>query len=82
MGESGFLYITPSLPPHYGVKGAMTMYFHDLTDLLNGDGAAYTYFYSLSPKTQEQLQKQHICSLDQLRRAVDDIRLRQRPEVF
>ena len=58
------------------------MCFHDLTDLLNGDEAAYTYFYSLSPKTQEQLQQQNICSLDQLRRAVEDIRLHQRPSAF
>ena len=58
------------------------MYYHNLTDLLNGDEAAYTYFYSLSPKTQEQLQKQNICSLDQLRRAVEDIRIQQRPEAF
>ena len=58
------------------------MYFHDLTDLLNGDEAAYTYFYSLAPKTQEQLRRQSICSLDQLRRAVEELRLRQRPEVF
>jgi len=58
------------------------MYYHDLTDLLNGDAAAYGYFYSLSPKTQELLRQQTICSLDQLRRAVEDLRIRQRPEVF
>ena len=58
------------------------MYYHDLTDLLNGDEAAYTYFYSLSPKTQEQLQRQSICSMDQLRRAVEDLRIHQRPDVF
>ena len=58
------------------------MYFHDLTDLLNGDEAAYTYFYSLSPKTQEQLRRQSVCSLDQLRRAVEELRIRQRPEAF
>ncbi|MBQ6116677.1 MAG: hypothetical protein IJL08_05050 [Oscillospiraceae bacterium] len=58
------------------------MYYHDLTDLLNGDEAAYTYFYSLSPKTQELLRRQTICSLDQLRRAVEELRFRQRPEVF
>ncbi|MBQ2061868.1 MAG: hypothetical protein II458_04260 [Oscillospiraceae bacterium] len=58
------------------------MYFHDLTDLLNGDEAAYTYFYSLAPKTQEQLRAQRICSMDQLRHAVEDIRIRRRPQVF
>ena len=58
------------------------MYYHDLTDLLNGDEAAYTYFYSLSPKTQEQLQKLNICTLDQLRRSVEDLRIQQRPEAF
>lgn len=58
------------------------MYYHDLTDLLNGDPAAYSYFYSLSPKTQEQLRAQSVCSLDQLRRAVEDIRIRQRPAAF
>ena len=45
------------------------MYYHDLTDLLNHDSAAYAYFYSLSPKTQEQLQRQRLTSIDQLRRA-------------
>ena len=58
------------------------MYYHDLTDLLNGDGAAYAYFYSLSPNTQEQLQKLNICTLDQLRRAVEDLRMEQRPGAF
>ena len=58
------------------------MYFHDLTDLLNGDEAAYTYFYSLSPGTQEQLRALDICTMEQLRRAVENVRIRRRPEAF
>ena len=51
------------------------MYYHDLTDLLNGDEAAYTYFYSLAPGTQEQLRSLDICTMDQLRRAVEECRI-------
>ncbi|MBQ9393120.1 MAG: hypothetical protein IJU18_03910 [Oscillospiraceae bacterium] len=58
------------------------MYYHDLTDLVNNDAAAYEYFYSLPPKLQEQLRSHRLTSLDQLRRAVDDITLQSRPEVF
>ncbi len=58
------------------------MYYYDLTDLLNGDEAAYTYFYSLAPGTQEQLRALHICTMEQLRRAVEDIRISQRPDAF
>ncbi|MBQ7485647.1 MAG: hypothetical protein IJT78_03360 [Oscillospiraceae bacterium] len=58
------------------------MYYHDLTDLLNHDSAAYAYFYSLSPKTQEQLQRQRLTSIDQLRRAVKDMAFDERPQVF
>lgn len=58
------------------------MYYHDLTDLLNNDGAAYEFFYALSPKTQEQLRAQRLTSLDQLRRAADDLRVQNRPGVF
>ncbi len=58
------------------------MYYDSLTDLLNNDGAAYDYFYSLAPKTQELLRSRTVRSLDQLRHAVDDIRTDQRPDVF
>lgn len=58
------------------------MYYHDLTDLINRDSAAYEYFYSLSPKTQELLRSRSVTSLDQLRRSVKDIRVSQRPEIF
>ena len=58
------------------------MYYHDLNDLLNRDGAAYEYFYALSPKTQELLRARSVTSLDQLRRSVKDIRASQRPETF
>ena len=58
------------------------MYYHDLTDLLNHDSAAYAYYYALSPKTQELLRCRSVTSLDQLRRSVEDIRLQNRPEAF
>ena len=46
------------------------MYYHDLTDLINRDSAAYTYYYSLAPKLQQMLQDRSIASLDEMRRAV------------
>ena len=63
-----------------GVENAM--YYHDLTDLINRDSAAYTYYYSLAPKLQQMLQDRSIASLDEMRRAVEDIRISQRPEAF
>jgi len=58
------------------------MYCHDLTELLNRDAAAYTYFYSLSPKTQALLQGRDIRTLDELHRAAEELRVRRRPDVF
>jgi hypothetical protein len=58
------------------------MYYHDLTDLINRDAAAYTYYYSLAPKTQELLQQRDLRSLDELRRAVEDLDISRRPEAF
>lgn len=58
------------------------MYHHDLTDLINSDPAAYDYYFSLAPKTQELLQRRDIRSLHQLRQEVEDIRTHQRPAVF
>ncbi len=58
------------------------MYYQDLTDLINRDAAAYTYYYSLAPKTQEMLQRRELRSLDEMRRAVEEFRLAQRPEAF
>jgi hypothetical protein len=58
------------------------VYYQDLTDLINRDAAAYTYYYSLAPKTQEMLQRRELRSLDEMRRAVEEFRLAQRPEAF
>ena len=53
-----------------------------LTDLLNRNAAAYTFFYSLSPQTQEQLRTREIYTLQELHRAAADIDMQQRPQAF
>ncbi|MBQ0038594.1 MAG: hypothetical protein KBS74_07995 [Clostridiales bacterium] len=53
-----------------------------LTDLLNADPAAYNYFYSLSPRMQEQLRAKDIATLNQLREAVTDLDMDRRPAAF
>ena len=53
-----------------------------LTDLLNADPAAYNYFYSLSPRVQEQLRAKDIATLHELREAVTDLELDRRPAAF
>ena len=53
-----------------------------LTDLLNRNAAAYTFFYSLSPQMQEQLRAREIHTLPELHRAAADIGLQQRPQAF
>ena len=53
-----------------------------LTDLLNRNAAAYTFFYSLSPQTQEQLRTREIYTLQELHRAAADIEWQQRPQAF
>lgn len=58
------------------------MYHHDLDDLLNSNAAAYRYFYSLTPGTQELLRSRSICSLDQLRREAADVTQEDRPDAL
>lgn len=53
-----------------------------LTDLLNRNAAAYTFFYSLSPETQTALRTKEIHTLPELHRAASDIALQQRPQAF
>ena len=53
-----------------------------LTDLLNRNAAAYTFFYSLSPETQTALRQKEIHTLPELHRAAADIALGQRPQAF
>ena len=53
-----------------------------LTDLLNRNTAAYTFFYSLSPQMQDLLRQREIHTLPELHRAAADIDLQQRPQAF
>lgn len=53
-----------------------------LTDLLNRNAAAYTFFYSLSPETQTALREREIHTLPELHRAAADIAVQQRPQAF
>ena len=53
-----------------------------LTDLLNADPAAYQYFYSLSPRMQEQLRARDITTLAQLREEVTSLDMDRRPPAF
>ena len=53
-----------------------------LTDLLNADPAAYNYFYSLSPRMQEQLRARDITTLKELRDAVTALDMDRRPAAF
>ena len=53
-----------------------------LTDLLNRNAAAYTFFYSLSPETQTALRAKEIHTLPELHRAASDMEVQQRPRAF
>ncbi len=53
-----------------------------LTDLLNRNAAAYTFFYSLSPETQTVLREKEIHTLPELHRAASDAALARRPQAF
>ena len=53
-----------------------------LTDLLNRNAAAYTFFYSLSPATQTALRQKEIHTLPELHRAASDAAMQQRPRAF
>ena len=57
-------------------------YNSDLTDLLNSDPAAYEFFYSLPPETQNQLQAQDIRCMKELEAAAAEIGLDKRPKIF
>ena len=53
-----------------------------LTDLLNRNAAAYTFFYSLSPETQTALRAKEIHTLPELHRAASDVAVQRRPRAF
>ena len=53
-----------------------------LTDLLNRNAAAYTFFFSLSPETQTALRTKEIHTLPELHRAASDAAMQQRPRAF
>ena len=57
-------------------------YAIDLTDLLNNDPQAYTYFYALPAETQTQLRRQDIRSMEELKTATADLAYTNRPDVF
>lgn len=57
-------------------------YAIDLTDLLNNDPQAYTYFYALPAQTQTDLRKRDIRSMEELKAATVDLSYADRPDVF
>lgn len=57
-------------------------YAIDLTDLLNNDSQAYTYFYALPAQTQTNLRKRDIRSMEELKAAAADLAYADRPDVF
>ena len=72
------------LPRPCGATGtdAQNLMTDPLTDLLNRNAAAYTFFYSLSPETQTALRQKEIHTLPELHRAASDAALQQRPQAF
>ena len=72
------------LPRPCGATGtdAQNLMSDPLTDLLNRNAAAYTFFYSLSPETQIALRQKEIHTLPELHRAASDAALQQRPQAF
>ena len=72
------------LPRPCGATGtaAQNLMSDPLTDLLNRNAAAYTFFYSLSPETQTALRQKEIHTLPELQRAASDIAVQQRPQAF
>ena len=57
-------------------------YAADLTDLLNNDPQAYTYFYALPAQTQTDLRKRDIRSMEELKQANADLAYDNRPRAF
>ena len=57
-------------------------YAADLTDLLNHDPQAYTYFYALPAQTQTDLRKRDIRSMEELKQATADLAYDNRPRAF
>ena len=54
----------------------------DLSDLLNGDAAAYEYFYALPLQTQEQLWGLGIRTMVDLQREAENLVGEDRPQAF
>ncbi len=57
-------------------------YAADLTDLLNNDPQAYTYFYSLPAQAQTDLRKRDIRCMEELKAATADLAYTDRPQAF
>ena len=57
-------------------------YAADLTDVLNNDPQAYTYFYALPAQTQTDLRKRDIRSMEELQKATADLAYDNRPRAF
>lgn len=57
-------------------------YAADLTDLLNNDPQAYTYFYALSADMQTDLRKRDIRSMEELQSATAELVINTRPPVL
>ncbi len=57
-------------------------YAIDLTDLLNNDPQAYTYFYALPAQMQTDLRRRDIRSMEELKAAAADLTYANRPKVF
>lgn len=54
-------------------------YAADLTDLLNNDPQAYTYFYALPAEMQTALRRQDIRCMDELRAATAELAMDDQP---
>ncbi len=57
-------------------------FYRNLTDLLNCDAQSNQYFYQLTPRMQTLLQDRDIRCFDELKQAVEDVLLDERPRVF
>lgn len=57
-------------------------YAADLTDLLNNDPQAYSFFYALSPQMQTDLRRRDIRCLDELHTAAAELTMSHRPQVL
>lgn len=57
-------------------------YALDITDFLNNDPQAYSYFYALSPQMQTDLRRRDIRCMEELRTAAAELTMEQRPQAL